>query len=428
MRWLYSLFICLLAPFVLTMLLWKERKEGREAWQAFLQRCGLRLSTPRGEKHIWFHCASVGEVTVASTVIEAIYEANPSVCILVTTTTITGAKRARQLLGDRVTHCFLCLDVPFVVKKFSAHWQPSALIITEVELWPNVIHRCWQKKCPVILINARLSERSAHRYTKIASLTRPMFNKITVIGAQATNDIKHYRYVGVAEERIRFNGNIKFEQAISMTRRGGGSSSSNNSTSSRFIILGASTHAPEEELMLGAFKRIRREKSNLQLVLVPRYPQRASEVLRLIEGMGLTAMTSSSQRGMLSSREDIIIVDEMGRLADAYAVADIAFVGGSIATRGGHNALEAAVHAVPVAMGPSRYNNAQICESLTDAGAMQLVTDENSLVACLMKWTNDNARRAADGRAGRAVVESNLGALEATILMIRDVMHGDSAD
>ena len=168
--------------------------------------------------------------------------------------------------------------------------------------------------------------------------------------------------------------------------------------------------------------------NHLQLVLVPRYPQRANDVMSLIEAAGLTAMKSSGQQRLLGCHDDVILVDEMGRLADAYAIADIAFVGGSIATRGGHNALEAAVHAVPVLMGPSRYNNAQICEALTDAGAMQLVTDEDSLVVCLVQWMDDSARRIADGRAGREVVESNVGALEATMSMIRDVMHADCAD
>ena len=407
MRWLYTLLFYLISPFLLVRL-WQR---GQRA-PAYLQRWGERFGrgpvlTPGV---LWIHAVSVGETVASAPLVKALQQRYPDLPLLVTTMTPTGSERVRALFGDSVQHAYAPYDLPHAVGRFLRRCRPRALIVMETELWPNTIHACHRRGLPVILANARLSERSARGYGRVSALAAPMLAELDWVAAQAQADADRFERLGVPPGRIEVTGSIKFDISLSATLRQQAGSLRQALGRGRPVWIGASTHDGEDAILLAAHQRLLKQHPEALLILVPRHPERFAEVGALVRSRGLTLALRS--RDESAAGVNVLLGDTMGELLMLYGAADVAFVGGSLVESGGHNPLEPAAWGMPVLMGPHVFNFADICARLTDGQGLCFVGSEEVLVTRLQSLLEDPEHRLAIGQHALAVVEANRGALD----------------
>ncbi|NVK56379.1 MAG: lipid IV(A) 3-deoxy-D-manno-octulosonic acid transferase [Alteromonadaceae bacterium] len=410
-RWFYSCLLALIIPFAFLNLIKRGMTRQKDYNRRRFERFGYVAHAPKADGYL-FHCVSVGEVVAASVLIKRIMAEQPDRQITVTTTTPTGSARVRSIFGDTVHHFYLPYDLHMAMAGMLRRIKPSAVFITEVELWPNLIHACWKRNIPVVVVNARMTDRSARRYKKFPILFKPMLNKISHVCAQGQRDYANYRFLGMPENKLTLTNNIKFDQASALNSAPQGFMQLEHSE--RKVLVAGSTHEPEESLFLDVYQTLKAEYPALLLVLVPRHPERFEAVARLINKYGLN-MIQSAQSHTVPQNCDVLLVNEMGKLNAVYSAADIAFVGGSIADRGGHNALEPAAYKLPILMGPNIYNNPVICAKLEEAGALHIVDGQSDIQALLTAWLTDPEVAVAAGEAGFNELSKNSGALAKTM-------------
>ena len=357
---------------------------------------------------IWVHSVSAGEtIAVVPLVLRLLDRGHP---ILVTTMTPTGRERVKALLGDRVSHCYAPYDLPGSVKRFLGRVKPLAYVVVDTELWPNTIHLNAKNNIPSILVNGRLSEKSARGYGRIHSLSRPMMAKLSWVCAQSEPQAVRFRELGANAERVQSTGSIKFDitlpedidqQKEKLERRFEG----------RQVFLAASTHEGEETIIINAYRELRKQQSQEILVIAPRHPHRADQVVRLCKAAELTLVRHSEDMPC-DERTMVYLLDTMGELLNFYAVADITFVGGSLVDIGGHNPMEPASLGVPMLMGNYRRNIADIADFFIEAGAMEPVEDEEQLLAAWLDLSMSETKRSEMSTAARQVMADNKGTLE----------------
>ena len=413
-RWLYSCILALLIPFAFFTLVKRGITRQKDYNRRRFERFGYVAHAPKADGYL-FHCVSVGEVVAASVLIKRIMQEQPERQITVTTTTPTGSARVRAIFGDKVHHFYLPYDLHMAMAGMLRRIKPSVVFITEVELWPNLIHACWKRDIPILVVNARMTDRSARRYAKFPILFEPMLNKLSHVCAQGDRDYANYRFLGMPESKLTLTNNIKFDQASALDASVSGFLGLEHSN--RKVLVGGSTHDPEETVLLQTYQAVKKHCPQLLLVLVPRHPERFETVARLIQKSGLT-MTQSASADSVSDDCEVLLVNEMGKLNAVYTVADFAFVGGSIADRGGHNALEPAARKLPVMMGPNTYNNPVICAKLAESGALFIVEDATAMTELTLSWCNNADVAAQAGLAGYAVLAQNSGALDKTMKVV----------
>lgn len=412
-RWLYSLVVLLLVilfPLLRLALKKVNIRLNKERFGIF------KPKKPLEKGGLLLHCASVGEVVAASVLVNSIRQRHPAMPITMTTTTETGAEEVEKQFKGQVTHYYLPFDLPGLFSRLIVLLQPRHVLITEVELWPNMIHQCWQHNIPVSIVNARLTDSSRLRYQKWPSLFFPMLQQLTTVCAQGQRDYRNYQQWGISDANLVLTHNMKFDLALSedeleMAKQ----LQASRQLTHRTILLGASTHAPEESALIRAYQRLKPNHPELLLVLVPRHPQRFAEVETLLAPLNWKKLSDTPE---ISDAVDGLLVDQMGVLKSFYGFADIAFVGGSLAARGGHNALEAALFSKPVIMGPSTHNNPMICNALAEAGALQIIQDETSLNTQIATWLDNPGKRTTAGEAGLSVIHANRGAIEKTLQVL----------
>ena len=413
-RWGYSLVLAIAIPFAFIHLLIKATKTSDDSHRGRFERFGI-VPKPLTQNGYLFHCVSVGEVVAASCVIKRIMQHEPDAQITVTTTTSTGSARVRDIFKDTVHHFYLPYDLSLTMSSMLKRIKPKAVMITEVELWPNLIHVCWKRNIPVMVINARMTERSAKRYKKIGQLFNPMLAKLSHVCAQGQRDYDNYAWLGVAHDKLTLTNNIKFDQAANTA-----SSSAHFlglAKGERPILVAGSTHEPEESVIVESAKVLWKESPQLRVIIVPRHPERFEAVAKLLERHNLN-FVKSSEVDNVPDDVNVILLDEMGKLNHAYAVATFAFVGGSIADRGGHNALEPAAFSLPIMMGPHTYNNPVICEYLKECGALSIVEDASRVSSTVQEWLESPSKAEKAGMAGKKVLQDNSGALDSTLACI----------
>jgi 3-deoxy-D-manno-octulosonic-acid transferase len=421
MRLLYSSLLYLLSPLVLARLYWRGFKAPayRQRWR---ERFGFAAPDhgrmlPANAPSIWLHAVSVGESRAALPLIEALIKRYPEHRILVTTSTPTGSNQVESMLGDRVWHSYSPYDLPDSVSRFIARTRPDLLIIMETELWPNTIAACHARDIPVIVANARLSEKSAKSYGRVGGLSASMLGHINKIACQHQNDAARFHALGVPEERTRVIGNIKFDVDIDEDLKLKACALKTTWTHSgkRLVLLAASTHRGEDEILLAVFKTLRRHFPHLLLVLVPRHPERFESVLTLSR----QAFSQVSQRSLGEDEspdniatQDVIVADTMGEMMCLMGASDLVFVGGSLIHSGGHNIIEPAHWGLPIVSGDSLFNFSEASRLLSDAGALNVVSNEEELVqACTWLCENELARQEMGARALQVAGE-NRGALQ----------------
>lgn len=414
-RWTYSLLLILAMPVVCLLLARKRSMYNAGATGKRFERFGF-VASPKKSNGYLFHCVSVGEVVAASCLIKKIMNSEPDAQITITTSTATGSARVRDIYGDTVHHFYLPFDFSVSMAVMLTRVKPKAVMITEVELWPNLIHECWLRGIPTFVVNARMTERSARRYAKVSALFLPMLRKLTHVCAQGQRDYTSYLSLGIRADRVTLTNNIKFDQVSAH-------SAIENSFKGIYrsdgpVIVGGSTHEPEEQVLLDAYTALKPSFPQLHLILVPRHPERFDAVANLLHSNNI-AFVRTSEVAAIPEEVSVILVDEMGKLNAAYSIATVAFVGGSIADRGGHNALEPAAFSVPIMMGPHTYNNPVICEYLSARGALSITPDADAIVNLVSHWLTSPEACERAGAEGRKVLDENSGAVEKTLKCLK---------
>lgn len=364
LRLIYTLLWYVALPFVLARMVWRGRRNAgyRQRWG---ERLGFLTPLRATQAPIWVHAVSVGETVAASPLIEALLRRYPDRPVLVTSTTPTGSDRVKKLFGSRVHHAYVPFDLPDAVARFLSRARPAVGIIMETEIWPNLFHACAKRHIPLILANARLSARSAKGYRRAGAIIRDSLGAVATVAAQAPVDAKRFRALGIAPERVVVAGNLKYEiqipadlkQRARMLRAELGEAP---------LWLAASTHEGEERLVLDAFAAARHTRPDLRLLLVPRHPERFDTVAALCADRRLH-VSRRSQCWPDPATADVLLGDTMGELLLFYAVADLAFVGGSLVPVGGHNILEAAAVGCPIILGPHTFNMEGLREIFANA-------------------------------------------------------------
>ncbi|WP_372971995.1 lipid IV(A) 3-deoxy-D-manno-octulosonic acid transferase, partial [Marinobacter sp.] len=326
--------------------------------------------------------------------------------------------RARALFGDRVRYAFSPYDTPGAVRRFVDRVRPRALVIMETELWPNMIALSKQRDVPIFLINARLSARSARGYERVASLVRPLLCSISWIAAQADEDAGRFLRIGAKPESVSVTGSIKFDVEISDEVRSASTSLRRQLGADRPVWIAASTHEGEDRQILEAHQQIMSEHPDTLLVIVPRHPERFDDVARLADSMGLSVQRRSARNGAVEnsgSSCQVYLGDTMGELLMLYGACDIAFVGGSLIERGGHNPLEPAAWGMPVLSGPHIFNFETIYNRLDAGKGLYIIPSSDALASCVSQLVSDKAAADQVGRNALAVVNANRGALEKVV-------------
>ncbi|POF87466.1 lipid IV(A) 3-deoxy-D-manno-octulosonic acid transferase [Pseudomonas putida] len=410
-RTLYTLLFHLGLPLVALRLFLRARKAPAYG-QRVSERFAIKLP-PMRQGGIWVHAVSVGESIAAAPMVRALLKAYPELPITVTCMTPTGSERIRALFADepRIQHCYLPYDLPWAAARFLDHVRPRLGVIMETELWPNHIHQCAKRGIPVALANARLSARSARGYGRFAKLTRPMLAEMSLIAAQTETEAERFRSLGARPECVQVTGSIKFdlkldEQLLPRARQ----LREQWQASQRPVWIAASTHEGEDAQVLEAHRRLLQVHADALLILVPRHPERFNAVHALCAEQFATVRRSSAE--LVTDATQVLLGDTMGELLFLYALADIAFVGGSLMPTGGHNPLEPAALALPVISGPHVFNFLDISAMLKDAGALQSVDDSQALAAAVQRLVELPLDAKRMGEAGRAVMQANQGALQ----------------
>ncbi|MEZ5523399.1 MAG: lipid IV(A) 3-deoxy-D-manno-octulosonic acid transferase [Pseudomonadales bacterium] len=402
----YTLLYYLLLPVVFLRLWLRGRKAPlyRRRWK---ERLGF-FEAPEQPGGLWLHSVSVGETIAAAPLIKQIQQAYPELPITVTTMTPTGSERVKALFGESVFHVYVPYDTPGAVKRFLRRVKPRLALIMETELWPNLVHHCARQQIPVLIANARLSERSARGYGRFAGLTADMLGKISAIAAQGKADGERFTGLGLAPEKLHITGSVKFDIQVADPLLKAGKTLRQTWGAQRPVWVAASTHQGEDEPILEAFGQVLETHPEALLVLVPRHPERFAMVAELCRARFKSVRRSSGET--VTPQTQVLVGDTMGELMLLFAASDIAFVGGSLVPSGGHNFLEPAALALPVLSGPHVFNFADISQLLVAAGGMLKLDGADELARQVSEWLESPALRDQVGQAARSVVEANRGA------------------
>ncbi|MGH8456219.1 MAG: lipid IV(A) 3-deoxy-D-manno-octulosonic acid transferase [Stenotrophobium sp.] len=420
MRLLYTFLLYMLVPFVLLRLLWRGL-ELRDYWHRWNERFGF-VPRPPQEVAVWVHAVSVGESLAALPLIRALIERHGAGRVLVTTMTPTGSARVRAALGEQVLHTYVPYDLPDAVARYIGRMRPRQVVVMETELWPNLFRALAARRIPLTVANARLSPRSFKGYSRLRASIAGVLADCAHIAAQSEADAERFRALGADPARVGVMGNIKFDMAIPETQVAQGRALRGTGDGRREtgdVWIAASTHEGEEEAALAAHAEILKSLPNTRLILVPRHPQRFDAVARLIEKSGLGYTRRSSLASPVSRfPSSVLLGDSMGEMFMYFAAADVAFVGGSLVTVGGHNVLEPAALGLPVLFGPHMHNFVAARELLLDARAALEVADGAALAGTVLGLLRDTARARDMGAAGQRAVAANRGALQRLLDLI----------
>jgi len=409
MRLLYNIALYLLTPFVVVKLLWRSIKS--PAYRFRIEERFGKYTDSLDRPVIWVHAVSVGETIAAAPLINYLLESYPEHQMVVTTTTPTGGDQVASILSDKVKHYYAPYDLPGTVKSFLQHIKPDICIVMETEIWPNLFHACADQSVPVVLANARMSEKSARGYQKLASLTRSTLACIDTIAAQGEMDARRFITLGANADQVVATGSIKFDLEIQASLRESAESLRQELGPHRNIWIAASTHEGEDELVLDAFLQIQHSINDALLVLVPRHPDRFDKVAALCEKRKIPMIRRSSHQPCAQNTQ-VYLADSMGELLMLYAASDVAFIGGSLVDNGGHNLLEPAALAIPSVVGPYMYNFEEICSLLIQHKGVEQVTDKSQLAATVEMLFRDTDLRLRMGENARTFVEQNRGSLQ----------------
>ena len=380
---------------------------------------------------IWLHCVSVGETQAARPLVSRLRSEFSDYFLVVSTITTTGQTLAKDVFRNQADAVvYFPFDWVWTVRRALKAIKPDVVLIMETELWPNFLRECGNQNIPVALVNGRISAQSFRRYQIVRFFLRRVLSNLEMAVMQSDNDAKRIAALGVQENRLFVTGNLKFDVDTSaVTAR------TTEVLRKRFaiqpdrpLILAASTHGPEEKIIIKSFQALR-EKQKIRLMIAPRRPERFQEVANLIEGTGLTSARRSKDQHIDDARAEIILLDTIGELPAVYSLSPVVFVGGSVVDKGGHNVLEPAMTGACVVTGHHTHNFQAIVELLVEADAIvqlppiKVEKADQCLTRTLGELLNDNQRRIELGKRAREIVRQNQGAADRTLSLIKPLFH-----
>ncbi|HZP67090.1 MAG TPA: lipid IV(A) 3-deoxy-D-manno-octulosonic acid transferase [Rudaea sp.] len=422
-RFIYTLTMYLLTPVILYRLAVRGLRYP-DYFSRWRERFGF-FADPKISGSIWIHAVSMGEVNAALPLIDALMRRYQDTPFVITTVTPTGSERVRRIYGDRVFNVYLPYDLPASIRRFLDRVRPRLSVVMETEIWPNLFFECRSRGVPIIVANARLSEKSLRGYGPVRPLARSALASAHYVAAQSMTDATRLRDLGAEPERLGVVGNLKYdmtvpndlvEQAKALRAVWG---------AQRPVWIAASTHDGEELPVLKAHAAVLRQFPDALLLLAPRHPERFKPVALACRSFGFVTRTRSED-GSAAIDTQCFVVDTLGELLRFYATADVAFVGGSLVPIGGHNVLEPAALGVPVVVGPRTFNFAEVTASLLDTGAALCVADGDELGAAVTRVLADPELRRGIGSAARAAFEREQGGVLRTVAIVERVLSGES--
>ena len=404
MRSIYTFLLYLLTPFIVLRLLWKSRRLPAYRHR-ILERFswGNRVKTP---VDIWVHAVSLGEVIAAMPMIDALLAKKWRV--LVTTMTPTGSEQVIKRFGERVAHQYIPYDLPWALRRFFNKIEARVGIIMETELWPNVIHQAKKKKLPLLLANARISDRAFPQYEKVRFLFKPVLNQFSAILAQSEQDAQRFIALGANPALVQVLGNMKFDLRIDMSIKKECARLKEKWGGLRPVVVAASTHDNEEQQLLLNLRALQAGIPDIVLLIAPRHPERFQAVYQLSQAHGFKTGLRS-EPSTIDIDTEVIVADSLGELLDFYQLSDYAFVGGSLVPIGGHNVLEPIAVKVPVFCGPYLQNSKAICQDLRIARAIVVVETVDALIAGFIKMYQNESQRQEQIDRATAVLTANQG-------------------
>ena len=430
MYFLYSLLLTIGLVALLPRFLYDALRHGKYI-AGLGQRLG-RLPAIASEQRpvVWLHCVSVGETQAARPVVEALLKKFPTHALVVSTITLTGQRVAREAFGSQASAVFYFpFDWAWCVRRALRSVNPSAVLIMETELWPNFLRECRKRRIPVALINGRLSDTSFRRYTLVRRFIARVVQSLDLALMQAAADAERIRALGLDSRCVVVSGNVKFDVGTL-----GGEQALSQELEARFnflhgppLIVAASTHAPEERILIESFKRLR-ASHDARLLVAPRHPERFAEVAALLDSSGLAWTRRTSSRDERDASSEVILLDTIGELRAVYPLASLVFVGGSIARNGGHNVLEPAAVGACIITGAHTTNFTAIMRAFLEADALVQLPDMTDgeapaeLARVFAELLADDERRRETGARALSVVEENRGATERTIKLLSPLL------
>jgi 3-deoxy-D-manno-octulosonic-acid transferase len=418
---MYSLVTWLLLPASLLRLWWRGRKAPayRQRWR---ERLGWYTEPARAQQRpcVVFHAVSVGEVHAAQPLIEAFMQQHPDTDVVVTTSTPTGSARVKALFDTRVAHAYLPWDLHGATTRFLRQFQPRLLVLLETELWPNLLRSCREQGCGVVLVNARLSEKSARGYGRFASLTRQMLQGLALVAAQAEADGQRFVALGLPPQKLLISGSLKFDVSIDAAKVAQ-AATLKQQWPRRPVWIAASTREGEDAKVLAAAQQVLQHIPQALLVLVPRHPERFAEAGMQAAALGLKVQYFSRNEP-LQPETQVLLGDTMGDMVLYYSLADVAFVGGSLVNTGCQNIIEPAALGLPVLTGPSLFNFLRVSELLMATGGMQVVTDHQQLALAVCHLLQDEPERNKRGALAKAEVQRNQGSAERLVTQLAGLL------
>lgn len=413
-RLAYTALLTLLSP-------WAKKRMAREKVNEFSERQRAGHLSPFEKPVIWAHCASMGEVLAAEPLLKALQERHPTKQLVVTTMTATGAAQVRQRLPE-ARHYLIPLDLPWNTQRFVKTLKPLVGIIFETEIWPNLIHSCHQAGVPLIIANGRLSPKAFTAYKKIRPLMADALKKITYLAAKSDEDAERFIALGFPKGGVEVTGSIKYDLLLpSDFQQQLAALKEKLTIGERPVWIAASTHEGEDAPLLAAHQQVLAQQPNALLILVPRHPQRFDAVAKLITDKGLSLARRSLEEPIAATTQ-VYLGDTLGEMLLLYALADLAFVAGSLEPIGGHNLLEPAAVGVPVITGPHLQNFSEVADMLRQADSLKEVKSAEELPLLLEQLWADKAACQVMTNAALAVVEANKGAMNKQLTLVESLL------
>ncbi len=415
-RLIYTALLLLLTPLAL-LRLWLRGKRNPDYRLRWGERLGLVPELPERQR-LWVHAVSVGEAIAAAPLVRAWQASHPDWAVLVTTTTPTGSAQVRRLFGESVEHCYLPFDLPWMVVLFLRRCQPSLGVVMETEIWPNLYAASQGRGLPLIMANARLSDKSFRAYGRLRWLVGPTLQRVALIAARGREDAERFVALGASASRVEALGNLKFDIERSPAVVAAGQAWRDWLGRERPVWIAASTHPGEEEQVLAAHRLLQEAQPQALLVLVPRHPERADAVasiaqtagLQLVRRSQLTPAPTLPAAGIAApGSASVLLVDTLGELMNFYAASDLAYVGGSLVPNGGHNPLEPLVLGLPVLSGPQVFNFREVYAELQALDAVTMVDTPQALGQALCSRFGQDERTTAPNLAVAEWMRQNQG-------------------
>ncbi len=427
---LYSILLTLGFIVLLPRLLLDAKRNGKYV-DGFRQRLGQLPEFKTDNRPIlWLHCVSVGETNAARPIVKRILEEFPIYRLVISTTTKTGQNLAREMFAEHADLIFYFpFDWKFSVRRALHTIKPNIVLIMETELWFNFLHEAGRSGARIFIINGRLSEKSFKRYLMVRKMMIRVFHYVTLALMQDAEGAKRISGLGIRNSKVKVTGNIKFDQIVEESEN-----SLTNEFKRRFAILSdepliaaASTHAPEEAIILNAFKEVwKKSEGKLpRLLIAPRHPERFNEVAELIKNSGFDWTRRSEEESGRDESAEVILFDSVGELRAVFPLAEIVFVGGSLIPHGGQNVLEPAIAKKPIITGFYTMNFAEIVKEFLAQNALVQLPElgENEaaaqLAAAFSELLQNAERRKELGENAFAIIEKNRGATEKTLEFLR---------